>query len=146
MIWRLLGFVFGGKSPLDALTDTYLKYKDSEVESERIRADLARRQIDAEVEHRANQVDVVKAGMQHRIFWVAWGLAALPTAAWHGWGMLDSMLWDGSLLPDVAALPPQLKEYADTVWQNIFYTGGAVAGATGAASVIATAIASRRRG
>jgi hypothetical protein len=40
--------------------------------------------------------------------------------------MCDS-LFHGAL-PDVSALPPQLKEYADIVFQNIFYVGGGVAG------------------
>lgn len=89
----------------------------------------------------ATHASVIQTAMGHRMFWVAWSVAAIPTAAWYGWGMLDSLA-NGSL-PDVASLPPQLKAYADTVWQNIFYTGAGVAGATGVATVIAKAIARR---
>ena len=39
----------------------------------------------------------------------------------------------------MATLPPQLKEYADIVWSNIFYAGGAVAGA----QIIAGAVVGR---
>lgn len=86
----------------------------------------------------AAQRDVVVAGMAHRMFWVAWSLAALPLAAWFGWGVLDTLC--NGALPDVAALPPQLKEYADTVWSNIFFTGAGVAGVTGAAAALGRAI------
>ena len=41
--------------------------------------------------------------------------------------MTDS-LFNGAL-PDVSALPVQLKEYADVVFSNIFYVGGAALGA-----------------
>jgi len=82
--------------------------------------------------------DVVKSGMQHKAFWFPWLLAALPLALWFAWGVMDSTL--NGALPDVAALPPQLKEYADIVWSNIFYVGGGVAGA----GIIANAIKGRK--
>ena len=77
-----------------------------------------RQRINASREAAANSeaAGVVKAGMQFPLFWVAWSIAALPTAAWFGWGMADS-LFNGTL-SDVAALPPQLKEYADIVFGN----------------------------
>lgn len=81
---------------------------------------------------------VVKAGMQHKAFWLPWLLAALPLAAWFAMGVLDSTF--NGALPDVATLPPQIKQYADIVWQNIFYVGGGVAGA----SILADAIKGRR--
>lgn len=92
-------------------------------ETERLRIEATR-----EAALNAEAAGVVKAGMAHRMFWVAWSIAAIPTAAWFGWGMLDSMLWNGVVLPDVAALPPQLKEYADIVFGNIFYAGAGAAG------------------
>lgn len=70
------------------------------------------------------QVAVIQSLMSSKLFWVPWMMATVPVAAWFGWGMLDS-LFNGAL-PDVAALPPQLKEYADGVWANIVYTGGGV--------------------
>jgi len=86
----------------------------------------------------ASSAAVVREGMQHKAFWIPWLIAAVPTAAWFGWGMTDS-LFNGTL-PDVAALPPQLKEYADIVFANIFYVGGGVAGA----QLIAKAIGGRK--
>lgn len=86
----------------------------------------------------ATAAGVVTAGMQHRAFWVAWLVAALPLSCWFGWGVLDSLA--NGALPDVAALPPQLLEFARTVWGNIFYSGAALGGA----SVIAGAVRGRK--
>ncbi len=77
---------------------------------------------------RQTAASVVKEGMQHKAFWIPWSMAAIPTAGWYGWGMMDSMLYDGTLLPDVSALPPQLMHYADMVMNNLFYSGAGVAG------------------
>lgn len=78
--------------------------------------------------------DVIVAGMQHRAFWIPWLMAALPLSAWFGWGVLDTLA--NGALPDVAVLPPQLKFYADIVWNNIFYAGAGMAGASAIASAI----------
>lgn len=95
------------------------KKADSDTERARIEAG---KQAASEVQ----AAGVVKEGMQHKLFWIPWLLAAVPTAAWYGWGILDSMIYAGAVLPDVAALPPQLKTYADLVWANIFYAGAGV--------------------
>lgn len=91
-------------------------------ETERLRIHAAREQ-----HAQTTAASVVMAGMQHRMFWVAWSIAAIPTAAWYGWGMLDSLA--NGALPNVATLPPQLKGYADVVFGNIFYSGAALGGA-----------------
>ncbi len=117
-----------GGSFLDRVLTHIEKRANSETERQRIQA--AR-----EKAANAESAGVVRAGMRHKAFWVPWLIAAVPTAAWFGWGMLDS-LFNGAL-PDVAALPPQLKQFADTVWNNIFYSGAGVA---------ATQIAARAMG
>lgn len=106
------------------LLDRVLGYLETKANSE-----TERQRIAAGREAAANTeaAGVVKAGMQHKVFWIPWLLAAVPTAAWFGWGMVDSLA--NGALPDVAALPPQLKEYADVVFANIFYVGGGVVGA-----------------
>jgi hypothetical protein len=125
-----------GSSAVDKALGYFERKAASETERQRIQSLQATNDAN-------NRRDVIVAGMQHRMFWVAWSIAALPTAAWYGWGMLDSLC--NGALPDVAALPPQLKAYADTVWSNIFYTGAGVAGVTGAASIVAKAIAAGRK-
>lgn len=105
--------------------DIFLGWQERRANTETERQRIA---ATREKNRNAEAAGVVKEGMQHKAFWVPWLIAAVPTAAWFGWGMCDS-LFNGSL-PDVAALPPQLKEYADIVFANIFYVGGGVAGAT----------------
>ena len=110
-----------------ALQRAYEAKLTAQNDKDRIQADITIEALNA-------QASVVKAGMENKLFWIPWLIAAVPTALWFGWGMLDSTL--NGALPDVAALPPQLKEYADTVWQNIFFTGAGVAGATSIAKAI----------
>lgn len=87
----------------------------------------------------AESAAVVKEGMRHKAFWIPWLIAAVPTAAWLGWGMCDS-LFNGAL-PDVAALPPQLLRYADIVFDNIFYSGVGMKGF----EMISDAVRERRK-
>lgn len=129
IVAKLLGSV--GFGFLDRVLGHLERKADSE--NERRKIDAAR-----EASFNAEAAGVVKAGMQFPMFWVAWSIAAVPTCIWHGWGMMDSTL--NGALPDVAALPPQLKEYADIVFGNIFYSGAALGGA----QVIATAIRGRK--
>lgn len=103
-------------------------------DAQRIAADIKIKTIEAQMAASVEAASVVKQGMQHKVFWVPWLLAAVPCAAWFGWGMLDSTV--NGALPDVTALPPQLKEYADVVFANIFYVGGGVAGAQILAGVL----------
>ena len=107
--------------------------RKANTETERQRIAAAREQV-----ANTERADLVKEGMQHKAFWFPWLLAALPLAFWFAWGVTDSTL--NGALPDVATLPPQLKEYADIVWSNIFYVGGGVAGA----GIIANAIKGRK--
>lgn len=140
-ILSLLGVDPLGKL-LGSLGDAYKAKLGAANDADRIAAEVAIAQIKADIENQRNAAAIVQSGMQHKLFWVAWGMAALPLAAWFGWGCLDTLM--NGALPDVAELPPQLKQYADVVWGNIFYAGGAVAGVTGAASIIGKAIANRR--
>lgn len=129
LLAKLAGFL--GSS----FVDRFLTHLERKADS-----DTERQRIAALRENNANTLaaNVVMEGMKHWPFWVAWSIAAFPTAAWFGWGMLDSLL-NGSL-PDVAALPVQLKGYADIVFSNIFYTGAGMAGV----SVVASAIRGRK--
>lgn len=96
---------------------THLERKsDNETEQQRI-ASLEKVAIGEQ------SASVVREGMQHKVFWIPWLIASVPLTLWFAWGMLDS-LFNGAL-SDVAELPPQLKEYADIVFANIFYTGAA---------------------
>lgn len=126
-LFGMAGAVLRLFSPTSKLLHALGKLADTDVERERIKAEAATKLIEA-------RAQVITTGMQNKLFWIPWLMAAIPTAAWFGWGMLDS-LFNGAL-PDVAALPPQLKAYADVVWDNLFLSGGIVAGG----SIIASAI------
>lgn len=113
--------------------DRVLGHLERKAEGEVERAKVA---ATREAAANAEAAGIVKAGMAHKAFWVPWLMASVPLSAWFGWGVVDSMLWNGTVLPDIAALPPQLKEYADIVWGNIFYTGAGVAGAQAVAAAL----------
>lgn len=104
----------------------------------RAASDVERQKVDAarQAASDAQSAAVMKEAMSHRAFWIVWFIAAAPTSAWFGWGMLDSTL--NGALPDVAALPPQLKTYADVVFTNIFYVGGGAVGLQALAKAIRT--------
>lgn len=121
-------------SLLSQLTDAYKAKLAAQNDEQRLVAEATIKALEVELEQRRLAAGVVTTGMQHKAFWIPWLIAAIPTAAWYGWGMMDSAF--GGSLPDVAALPPQLKEYADIVFQNIFYVGGGVAGLQLVASAI----------
>jgi hypothetical protein len=118
------------------------KSADQALEYQRIKQGTDIATIRANVELAASARDLQKTAMQYKVFWVAWSLAALPMAAWFGWGMLDTLT--NGWLPDVAAIPAGLKPWAQAVWDNVFYTGAAAAGVQGVATTIANAIKSRR--
>lgn len=117
LLARLLGPF--GLSLIEKVLD--YKVRQSNNETERARIEAARQQASE-----AQSAAVIATGMRHKMFWIPWLIAAVPTTAWYAWGVLDSMIYAGAMLPDVAELPPQLKNYADVVWSNLFYAGAAV--------------------
>lgn len=112
-------------------TDRVLEHleRKANTEVERQKVQAAR-----EATSQANAVKVVTTGMQYKVFWIPWLIAAIPTSLWIGLGMLDSAT--NGLTPDVAELPPQLLRYADIVIGNIFYAGAGM----GTAHVIANSL------
>ena len=100
------------------------------VDVERIRADTA---------IAGYRRDVITAGMAHRAFWLVWTAFALPLAVWFAWGVADSFM--NGALPDVAELPPQLKGYAEAIFNPTFVGGAAGLGVT----AVGRAMAGRAR-
>lgn len=139
MTW-LFSMIFGGLTKLvPGLTDSIFKHLENKAnsETERIRiATAAQQNLTAE------QASTIRTAMGFRVFWVAWSMIAIPFAAWLGWGFMDS-LFNGAL-PDVAALPKQLKGYGDIVIANIFVSGAGVAGIQSGAATIREALTRRQ--
>lgn len=131
----LLGFASG--PVLDKILGHIQATQASHVEELKVQAGVDVERIRADIAVQGYAAGVVQSGMQHKMFWVAWSMAAVPLAAWFAWGVLDSMLGDS--LPDTLPMRGQLLDFANIVWGNIFYAGGAVA----SANVIARAIAQR---
>lgn len=136
MLATILSWLSG--SLFAQLTKAFEIHKNAQTEEQKQIAAVLIADIQKQIADRNAAAAVIKEGMQHKVFWIPWLIAAIPTALWFAWGMLDS-LFNGAL-PDVAALPPQLKQYADVVFANIFYVGGGVKGA----ELIASAIRGRR--
>ncbi len=115
MTWllRLIGL-----DPVGKIVDGLVRWREV---AENAKNDAERVRADVEIKRLERQADVITTGMQFKVFWIPWLIATVPTSLWFGWGMLDSL--SNGMLPDVAELPPQLKAYADIVWENIFYTG-----------------------
>lgn len=128
---------FGG-SLFSALSDAYKAKLAAQNDEQRLIAESSIKDIERQIELSRMQADVVKTGMQNKAFWIPWLMASIPLSAWFAWGVLDTMF--NGALPDIATLPMQLKEYADAIWHNIFFSGAAVSGA----SVIAAAIRGRK--
>ncbi|RWD47469.1 MAG: hypothetical protein E5V72_01015 [Mesorhizobium sp.] len=124
MTWllKLIGFDPVGKI-VDGLTKWQQIKENAKNDADRIRADVEIKRLETRLDAAKTGADVIKTGMQFKAFWIPWLIATVPVSLWFGWGMIDSLC--NGALPDVAALPPQLKAYADIVWQNVFYTGAA---------------------
>ena len=104
-------------------------------------------EIQANAEVIQTGASVIKTGMQFKVFWIPWSIAAIPAALWYAWGMLDSTIMGGELLTDTAALPPQLLMFTEAVWNSIFYSGavmGSVQAGAGALSKAVTMFGRRR--
>jgi hypothetical protein len=104
------------------------------VEGEQTRRQVALATISGVVAVRQAQGDVIKTGMAHKAFWIPWLIAAIPATVWYAWGMADST-WPGHF-PHVAALPQQLLDLTNRVWDNLFLPGGITAAGTAIASAI----------
>lgn len=131
MIGLIFGFILKLLGP-HVLSDVfgYLEKKsDNETERQRINTVAAS--------------SVMQTAMSHSVFWVAWGVAAIPMALWFGYGMLNTIApW----LPHVAVIPLGLKPYAEVVWSNIFWTGGVVASVSVAGQTLSSIFRSIFRG
>lgn len=125
IVAKLLGSV--GFGFVDRVLGHLERKADSETERMRINASR-------EAARDSTSADVVKTGMQHKAFWIPWLMATIPLSAWFGWGMLDTLA--NGALPDVAAIPPGLLPWAETAWQNVFFTGGGVVGLSALASAL----------
>jgi hypothetical protein len=104
------------------------------VEGEKTKREVTLATVNGVVAMRQAQSSVIEAGMGHKAFWIPWTTAAMFAVAWYAWGMVDST-WPGHL-PHVAALPPQLLELTNQIWNNMFLSGSIALGGGKIASAL----------
>lgn len=110
---------------------SYLTAKTTQAE---INGNITLATINGVVTARQAQAAVIETGMGHKAFWVPWTIAAMCAVGWYAWGMADSA-WPGHL-PHVAALPPQLLDLTNRIWDNMFLSGSIALGGGKIASAI----------
>lgn len=112
------------------------KKVDAETERLKINADVLKKEIEHKTEVVHASREYATTAMGFKVFWIPWLIATVPLSIWFAWGILDSAIYEGSVLPDVAELPPQLYEYAKDVWSSIFISGAGMAGLQTIANVL----------
>lgn len=108
------------------------------VEAEKTKRQITLATIQGVVAMRQAQAAVIEAGMGHKAFWIPWTTAAMFAALWYAWGMADSA-WPGHL-PHVSALPPQLLDLTNRIWDNLFLSGSIALGGGKVAAAIKQAV------
>jgi len=98
---------------------------DQKTEQLRIKAGVDIAAIQSTIYAHKYARDVILSAHRQRVFWIVWSMFAVPLAAWWMLAMLDTMA--NGALPDVAAIPPTLRPYADAIVNNVFLTGGGMA-------------------
>lgn len=128
-----------GGSLVSELRGAIADWSNAKTEAERIAAKERVDTLAQIVESQRIHAQVVSAGMQHggKVFWSVWALFAVPLGLWFAAVNLDSLFLFSGNIPD---LPPSVRPWADQIFNNLFWTGGGVAGAT----VLANMIGGRR--
>ena len=134
MILKLLSWFVGGKNPIEALTDTYIKYKDSKVESERIQANIALKQIDVELDAQRAAKEIRLATSGYWEMRLTTFLIAFPFVV-HLWMVFIDTL--GEYVWTVASFPSPFDEWGGAILLSFFGLYGI--------NKIATAIAVRKQ-
>lgn len=124
ILLRLVGF--GGGGLMAELRGALSDWKAAQTDQQRIAAKERVDTLQQMVALSQQQAGVITTAMQSPVFWFVWALFAVPLGLWWAAVVLDSLfLFSGR----IADLPPSVKPYADRIFDNVFWTGGGVAGA-----------------
>ena len=134
MIWSLL---FGALPGLAKQGLSYLQSKnDTELAKMGLSRDVATSVVASETTRAVSALDAFKAMLSHPVFWIAWGLGALPVMAYHA-----AVFWV-SIFPFwgwvVLEVPAAQAKFAETVVGNVFLLTGASSVVAGVAHAWAT--------
>lgn len=125
-----------------ALLTGWQSYLTATTTKEEIQGNITIATINGIVAARQAQAQVIEAGMGHKAFWIPWTIAATFATIWYAWGMADSA-WPGHL-PHVAALPPQLLDLTDRIWNNLFLSGSVALGGSKIAAALSRISGARK--
>lgn len=111
---------------IDKALDAFTKTEDIRIRGKEIDSQTVRDAMKYYVDSQRDQNETQKAKFQFPIYWIMIGAFIFPLAAWWIAIILDSMFqfeWN------IANLPTQeLRDYAGSMIQFLFYTGGTVLG------------------
>jgi hypothetical protein len=136
MSW-LLGLVTGLPNFLTGLLSWLNKKEDAAVQANTNSKDVSVTIVQSEVSRTHEVAGVLKASMDHPIFWVAWGLGVLPVMLYYSQTFLVSTyphLW--FWLTGIPAKEAVLKAPADALEFAKLVTGS-MFGIAGVSSVVA---------
>lgn len=130
--------LFGG-GLVGELRGAMRDWKEAQTDQERVAAKERVDTLREIIESQKVQSGVVTTGMQTGgwVFWSVWALFAVPLGIWWAAVMIDSTWSFAWSVPD---LPMSVRPWADQIFNNIFYSGAGLAGAT----VIGKALVARR--
>jgi len=95
------------------------------------------------VESQAIRASVIRSAMASRVFWLVWGLFAIPLGLWWALVLVDSMIPARILALGIPDLPQSIRPWAEQIFDNVFLSGAGVGGAQ-IAGRAAVSIFSRR--
>lgn len=124
---------------VNGLIAGYRAKLEAENTTDRYAADLAAKDIEAEIERRKAQRDLGIASMSHPVWWVAWALFVLPVGLYHAAIFTLSTLSIPPCSPDlvegcysVLRVPAAQEQLSVAVIQYLFLAQG-LSGIAGAA-------------
>lgn len=125
-----LGSLIGGPI-VNGLIKAYQAKLDAANQRDRVAADLAAKDIEAEIARRNAQRDLGIASMNHPVWWVAWGLFVIPVGLYHAAIFILSVMSIGPDTYAVLKVPPAQEELSRAIIQYLFLAqaGSGIAGA-----------------
>ena len=129
-MWSWLGSLIGGPV-VNGLLKAYQAKLDAGNTRDKLSAELAAKDIAAEIERRSAQRDLGIAGMNHPVWWIAWGLFVIPVGLYHATIFILSTLGIGPDIYAVLKVPADQQRLSEAVIQYLFLAqaGAGVAGA-----------------
>jgi len=118
IVFKAILSAFTG-SVLPSLERAYKAKLDADTEEKKLAAE-------ANIKLLEERAATIQAGMRARWFWIPWSMFAVSLAFWWVLVMIDTCLPFVHL--GIGDLPNSIKPWANTIFNNLFISGGAVGG------------------